>query len=511
MSQFNLLLLNIGATLARMLATVFMGLMTTRVAYQQLGEEGFGAYAGGVALVMFALLIADALGSSAQRHIAHALGAGDASLVRRLTGGFVSLGAITAIGIAAGVGALSGLFASVLTAPQEVIERLPEAIAWIGVAVGFTTMQLPFKSYLIAKQSIVTVSVFELLDAVARLAAALSLLLLEGATIADYARLVALWLSLPTAALAATSLAVFPATRPASLESTGVLWSFAFWTVIGALGWRLRTQGVQVVINVLRGAAATAAYNVGLQLAMYQNNLSSAVYRAARPAVVSAHGRGSVDHVRRLTRGASKLLSICTLFIAVPALFETETLLRLWIGEAPEQMVRLVRLVLIAMSIKDLTLGYTLAIHATGRMARHELCNLSFDAAGILCAAAVLATTDAPPEAACVVVLVAVAAQTTARAALFGRAAHTPFPEWLTAVLGRYAVCAAAACLVAAVVQSAMEPSVGRLISLTTVTTITTSLTAYFIGLDDEERVRLSAAVRGAWARFSPGRAAAAD
>jgi O-antigen/teichoic acid export membrane protein len=502
MSQSNLLLVNIAATFARMGATVAVGLWTTRIAYRELGTEGFGAYSAAVGLIAFVMLLGDALSSSAQRHMAFAIGAGDDAKVRSATGTAVTVMLLLAAATGISVALVAPWLAEPLKASAPVKALLPTALAWIGVATAVTLAETPFRAYLVARQSIVLLSFFELLDAAARCAAAGLLLAAAGATIADYARWACWCGAVPSIGVITYCLLRLPATRPGPITGLRELTGFASWMLVGLFAWKLRTQGVQVLINLVAGAIETANYSVCMQLAMYQNSVSFAIYRAIRPALITAQGRGDASQVRRLSLGSSKAMGLVNLLITVPLWFETPTLLRMWIGESPDSMVTMVRLLIAWISVRDLTIGHEMAVHGSGRVGAHESMNLSFDGLALL-VGGLAVSWGAPAWALVAAVLGSVVCQAAGRVVFFGRAANATAAAWCAEVLARYLAVLAVSGAVAAAIVSTTPASPQRCLALFACATIATLVAGITIGLTSDERRMLVTAVTSLRRRFA--------
>jgi O-antigen/teichoic acid export membrane protein len=500
LNQANLLLLNTGATIARMAASVVLGLWTTRIAYQELGRDGFGAYAAALAVVLMLPILIEAFSASAQRHMAHAIGAADPAEVRAVSGTFVTMSLAASLLLAAVVVAAAPWLAEPLKAEPPHSTHLPAALAWIGVMTAFVLAQTPYRSYLIAKQSIALLTGFEMFESIARVAAAATLFSYSQPTIIDYARNTALAVAALTVVLAVGCTYRYPVTRPGRLTRVGLIAAMGLWIIVSQLGWKIRTQGIQVAINTLVGAAATASYSICLQLALYQHNLSAAVYRAVRPALVMAQGRGTNDHVRQLALSSSKLISIGTLVAAAPLLFETRAILTYWIGEAPDEMVMMTRWLVAWVSIKDLTIGHLTAVHASGNVALHEIFYLSFDVLALV-VGCIAVLSGAPAWSFPCAVFFTIIGYSIATVTQFADAAHMTPSDWARSVLKPYVAVATIVGLVTAMLVATIEPSLGRLVLVLIVTPIVVVLAAYAVGFDDEERRRLGDAFGAALRR----------
>jgi hypothetical protein len=270
----------------------------------------------------------------------------------------------------------------------------------------------------------------------------------------------------------------------------------------GLFGWKLRTQGVQVLINMLAGAIETANYSVCAQIAMYQNSVSFAIYRAIRPATITAQGRGDANQVRRLSLGASKAMGLANLLITVPLWFETATLLRLWIGEAPESMVTMVHLLVAWISVRDLTIGHEMAVHGSGRVGPHESMNLAFDVSALALGGVAVAW-GAPAWALVAAVLCGVIGQAAVRVLFFGGPSNATPAQWCSEVLARYLGVLALSGGVALALVSVMPPVPQRCLVLFACVTVTTLVGVLTIGLTSAERTLLTNALANLRRRFA--------
>ena len=505
MSRSNLLLLNICATLGRMVATVFMGLWTTRIAYRELGEEGFGVYAATLALVSLLSFLIDSFGSSAQRHIAHADGADDSHRLQTVTGTFVTLSILFATVFVLAISITIPWMIPLLDKSEVFIDQLPSAIFWIGAAVGLVVLQNPFKTYLIARQSIVVVSLVEFFEAVARLAAAAWLLFVAEPSLAVYAQAIFFFLAIPTAALVGYSLIWNPDTRPRWPSKTGEIASLGGWLTIGVLSWKMRTQLAQVLISSLSGPAGTASYNIGLQIAGYQNSIRTAIYRAARPATVAAEGRGAAEHVNQISLSTSKLMGMVCLFFAAPVLIDTQILLDAWIGDVPEVAALVLQITFIWVCLKDLTIGHLMAVHAQGKVAWHEIVRTSIEALSLLGASIAVyqgVGVWAFPAAS----LCAVVAHIVMHVFFFNQASHTTPLEWVKCVLRPYLLVVVANTVAALPVVILMEASVTRLLVITAISIIVTGVSILTVGMNKNEQERILHAFKSLRNKLTRGR-----
>ena len=134
-----------------------------------------------------------------------------------------------------------------------------------------------------------------------------------------------------------------------------------------------RTQGIAILINHFFGAAVNAAYGLGFQIAGYVNFMSESLMNAIRPQIVRAEGEGNRERMLWLSEIASKFSFYLLSCLAIPCIFEMETLLTLWLGKVPEYAVLFCRMVLIASIVDSLTCGLGMANQAIGNIKQYSL------------------------------------------------------------------------------------------------------------------------------------------
>ncbi|MCA9240830.1 MAG: oligosaccharide flippase family protein, partial [Planctomycetales bacterium] len=479
-----------------MCLTVGMGLWVTSLVYGELGSAGFGVFAAAQAVMTLFLIVVDAFSSGVERNIAYAVGEKDDLRVRRIVGSALVFSGCAAAGLLLFALVAAPWLAGTLQATDADREHLPAALRWIGAITALTIVQAPYKSLLVAKQSIYLVNIYELVEAVVRLAAAGFLVFSLEPTIASYGKYTFFGVACTTTSLVLLCSVYMTEARLCKPSELHRVASFGFWVLLGSLAWKLRTQGAQVITNVLCGAVATTSYAVGLQLAMYQNNLTFAVYRATRPAMITAQGKRNIEQVRAMTRGASKVLSFVTLYFAVPFLFEAGVVLDLWLKDPSELMTTTVRYIVLAMALKDLTAGHIMACHARGKIAWHEVTVVAVNAVALLASSALIYWRGFPPSTIPLSLVVATVALNVIRVTVFRRIAQFGLWEWLDSVFSPYAAAAVSASIAALLVQWLMAPSLLRVIAVTAATTCTLTVVIAAYGLSSAERALLNGLLR---------------
>lgn len=395
MRQSTRLILNTLITYARMAITVGLGLAVTRLALQQLGPSDFGTLATLGASGILLLVLSDALTASTQRHLAFEIGKEDRAALRIVFN--------TALLIFAALGLIAGAAGLALWPVLKTIIEIPEgrasAAVWVYVltlaSIVLTVLATPYRGFLMAKQSFVCIAVYDLAQAIFGLVAVLVLMQSDGDKLITYA-----WLLLAVRLAAegcavALALIAFPDCRPRPWlfrrNQVRRIASFAGWSLVVLMAWRLRVQGSTILLNSYYGSGASAAYGLAMQAGGYQNQVGAAVWRAVRPAMTTIEARGGSDGVRALALVSSKYLLLLTLFFLIPVEYEMETVLDLWLDEVPPFSVILTRLVLVWTAMNWASIGFQMAMEAKGNLGRYAVFMSAFDAAVLLTQIVVLA------------------------------------------------------------------------------------------------------------------------
>lgn len=149
--------------------------------------------------------------------------------------------------------------------------------------------------------------------------------------------------------------------------------SFAFWNMIGSLAGGLRSQGVNILINLFFNPAVNAARAVAFQMQSAVNGLRINFYNAVAPQITKLHSSNRHAEMINLVFMSSKLAFFLIMFLSVPMLIETPYILELWLGEAPEYSVLFTRLVIVELTIDIFNYPLDNALYACGKVRQYQI------------------------------------------------------------------------------------------------------------------------------------------
>jgi O-antigen/teichoic acid export membrane protein len=362
----------------RTLLSAVIAVFTSRWLLGTLGEVDFGLVSLVGSLLVFVSFLNGVLAAGACRYFAVL---NDTHHIEECRSWFNA--ALTIHGLAAVVlpvlGWLSGhyLIHSVLTVPQE---RL--AAVWFGynaslISCSFGMLTVPFSALLTARQRFKELAVYGL---------SLSLITFSLAFALRYAsshRLEIYFVGVAAGSAALNVLQIlravtcFPECRiiPSQLWNWGRLRSltaYSGWLVIGGSGAILRDHGSAVLINVMYGPQANAAYGLASTIAGQANTFASALITVLTPEMAKREGHGDRLAVLKLISQINIFGTLFMLFFAVPLFFEADSLLTAWLGDPPEFAGLFCRGLLAAAACERATAGIMVGVNAAGRIARYQ-------------------------------------------------------------------------------------------------------------------------------------------
>ncbi len=372
MNSNNRIIVN---TLAQYTKTFISGIITlysARIILSNLGVSDYGIYtlvAGIVAMLSF---VTNALSSTTQRFLSLYQGKGmseDGKVVfcssiclHFVLGGFLAI-------ILVCISPL--LFNGFLNIPSDRISAA--TVVYLSVALSLFTSFItsPFRATLISHENIVYTSVIDTIDAGLKLGIAFLLEYVSFDKLIAYG--VFLWaiqlfnfIAFSFYCMAKYPECIIPKTKYVKKEMLNSLGHFAGWSVFN-IGCTIgRTQGLAVVLNKFLSPIANAAYGLGIQVSSYLNYISESLLNAIRPQIVKAEGAGSREKLFRLSEYASKYSFFMLSLFSVPCIIEMPLLLRIWLGDVPDNTVLFCRMMLIAGLVDSITTGLSTANQAIG-------------------------------------------------------------------------------------------------------------------------------------------------
>lgn len=147
---------------------------------------------------------------------------------------------------------------------------------------------------------------------------------------------------------------------------------FSGWHFLGTFSMTVRSQGINILINLFFNPAVNAARAVAFQLYHAVSQLSGNFFNAVKPQIYKSYADKDNEGMYKLVLKSTVLCAFLISLLVFPILANTEYILKLWLKETPVYAIAFTQLVLIN-GLIDSTNGPTIAAAlATGEIKRYQ-------------------------------------------------------------------------------------------------------------------------------------------
>lgn len=364
----------------RMLLITLINLYTVRWVLKGLGAEDYGIFNTVASIVTTSTCISSVLAIAIQRFYSYAIGEGNFSKLCMTYS--VSINIIVAFTvIILLVFETLGLWFlnSKMVIPADRLTAANELFQLSLAAFIFSILQIPFMGAVFAHENMGVYTIVSMGDCVLKMIiayliskAAMDHLVFYGAAllgvaIIDFAMYVAF-------ARKKYNECRYHIVRQRTLYKQ--MLSFSGWTFYSAFTGMSMIQGSAILLNMFFGPLANTAYGIANQIYNAFNTLCSSVVLAFRPAMTKAYSGKEYTFLDTLFNASNKALIYLLSLVAVPILFEAQTILSLWLGRenTTDEIITFARLSVIYTIALSMQNPITTIIQATGRIKNYTIC-----------------------------------------------------------------------------------------------------------------------------------------
>jgi len=357
----------------RSLFVLFISLYTSRVVLRELGVVDYGVFnvvGGFIAMLGF---LKSNMHATYQRYFNVEMGRGNYAGVKdmfRSTLAVQLILAIVIIVLAESVG-LWFLY-NKLVIPAERMDAAFWVFQSAVVSFLFTVLSGPFGAAITAYERMGAFAVISIVDAVLRLGIVLLLEYIHHDKLITYAFLLLL-ISLLNILFYVTyckrRIPVVTIGLNWNSENLRSMFSFSGWSLMGLLAQTLKSQGINIVLNLFFGPVVNAARGISYQISSAVNQFIHSFQTSFRPQLTKSYASGDYDYMKQLYYSATKISYYLIFTLSLPIILETPYILHLWLGEnVPDYTVVFTRLVLLIAFVGTFSNPTSCIVFATGRI-----------------------------------------------------------------------------------------------------------------------------------------------
>ncbi|MDR0844539.1 MAG: oligosaccharide flippase family protein [Tannerella sp.] len=364
---------------ARMLLTMLASLYISRIVLNVLGVEDFGIFGvvGGV-VTLFSFLNS-AMAGSTSRFLTFEIGRDDDEKLKKtfssaLTVHLLIAGLILVLGETVGWWFLKNK----LVIPDG---RMYAAI-WVYqfslVSMAISVTQIPYHALILAHEKMSVYAYIEMLNVFLKLGMVYLLLVVHADKLIVYAGLVLVISIIITLIYRLYCYKHYTRCRYRYGWERDVVYpmlSFSGWDLYGNMSTIVRTQGVNILLNLFFGPVMNAANMIAVQVQGAVMSFANNIVTATRPQIVKSYAKGDYQYTCDLVQNTSKFTCLLLLFLSLPLMVEAKYVLTLWLKNVPEHAVTFCIYVLIFNFFATISTVVVGAVHATGNIKRPSLIN----------------------------------------------------------------------------------------------------------------------------------------
>lgn len=476
---------------ARTFFVMIISLFTSRIVLKALGVEDYGVYNVVGGLVSMFSLISQSLSSSMSRYITYEIGSGDKERLAAVFSTSKVVQGILAI-IVIVVGEIIGLW--FMHTEMQIPEGRMYAANWVLqfslLSFGIGLISSPYNACIVAHEhmkAFAYVSVFEAL---------IKLLICFLISISPIDKLI--FYSLLILLLRVTIRIIYASYCRRHFEESHAplrfhksifkeMFGFAGWSFFTNTNYLLNTQGVNMLINVFFGVVFNAARGLANQVESAVLGFVGSFTTAISPQITKSYAANEKERLFQLVCSGAKYSFFLMYLMALPIIFEAETILDIWLTVIPEKTVLFVQLSLILSMFDCFGRSSVTACMATGKIRTYSiviglLSLFEFPLVWIAFSA------GAEIEMAYYLYIVVKASVIIARMFLMKNMIGMPISNYLFRAIIPTLIVAFVAAIPSFVLVMTIPASIIRLLISVIVGVLSVGLTAFYLGMTSDER-----------------------
>lgn len=360
----------------RMLVTMTISLFTSRVVINALGLENYGIYNVVAGVVVLFSFVNNAMAIGTQRHISYELGKSEGRVSEIFSACLkihVALGFLVVL-----LGEVFGLWFlnSELNIPQErmIAANVIYQIALLNCFISI--VKTPYDATIIAYERMSFYAYMSIFDAVAKL------LMISLLTMIPYDKLITYSSIILFVSIVGLLIQIFymhkhlPSIRIVAIKDRKLytyLLSFSGWTLFGSVANILETQGLSMIINIFFGVVLNAAVGIANQVRGVISQFVNGFQQALNPQLVMTESSGNRSSQFNLIFRSAKFSFYIMFVLSLPIMANLYQILFLWLGQIPEYTVPICILVIILQLFECMSSPLYTTIFAIGKIKRYQM------------------------------------------------------------------------------------------------------------------------------------------
>ncbi len=360
----------------RLVFTMAVSLYTSRVFLNVLGETDFGIYnvVGGV-VAMFGMISGSFTGAIT-RFLTFEMGKNNYDKLKQIFSTSVSIQIIMSI-IVLIAGEIIGQW-FIYNKMTIMPERIDAAIIVLHcslISFAVNLLSIPYNAAIVAHEDMKAFAYFGILEVILKLVAVYLLTVLMYDKLVIYAVLL-LGISVLVRVLYSIYCRRYDECSFSLDINRGLIkemGAFVGWNTLGVSADILRSQGVNVLINVYFSPAVNAARGISFQVNNVITQFSLNFMKAVNPQITKSYSSGNKEYMMSLVYKSAKFSFYLLMLLTLALLVKTPYVMRLWLNVVPNHTVNFVQLMILFNLAQSFVLPLSTLMLATGKIRNYQI------------------------------------------------------------------------------------------------------------------------------------------
>lgn len=362
---------------AKLIITIIISFVTSRLVLQVLGASDYGLYnvVGGIVALLNTL--GTSMVATSYRYMTVEIGKGKDGNPNKIYNTIFTIHIGLALLLII-LGESVGVF--YITHYLNVsVDRVPDALFILHLSLlttAFVVISVPMNGLIIAREKFLFIAVVESFDVLLKLSFIILLQYIDGNKIRIYAIIMAIvQLGTPIAYQIYCRLHDKDIVRwnlNKNKDDYKEVVSFTSWILIGATAVMGQVQGASIIINYFFGTVLNASFGLATQVRSALIQFSNTLRQAFIPQIMK-NQQDNEERSLQLVYMISRYSYLCMSIISVPIILNIDYLLNLWLGEPPIFTNTFIVFLLIAGMISNIAAGFDASIQATGKIKKNQI------------------------------------------------------------------------------------------------------------------------------------------
>lgn len=360
-----------------MFAIMAIALYTSRIVLDKLGVEDFGIYNAVAGVVSSLAILTQTLSSATSRFFTYELGRGNLNNQRLVVSTAVNIQIYLSVLVFV-VGETIGIY--FLNSQMNIPAIRISAANWIFQAslVSFVLRLfiVPLNAMIIAHEDMQIYAYISILDVIIQLGVVFLLNVAAGDKLIFYGWFIAFGVFLTLCIYTFYCIRKYKElffSFHLNVHKFKEMASFSGWNFIGTSAGILENQGIDIIVNIFFGVIANAARGVANQLSIAVSRFTSSFTTALNPQIIKAYASNDKDRLHFLITQGSRFSFYLILFVAIPLVFEMNTILSMWLKKVPDNAVLFTQLQVCQLTISCISSTLITGLLATGDIKMYQI------------------------------------------------------------------------------------------------------------------------------------------